>query len=234
MKYDLSNNSQVLSITELPRSERPRERLFELGPQFLSDEELACVLLGSGTRGRDVRSVARSVVAFLDGLGGCSQPDPRQLLGVEGLGAAKAAMLCACLELGRRRCVSVKKVARHPSEIFNVIRHFGDREQESFLSILLNGAHEIMGVNVVSVGLVNRSLVHPREVFADALRLRATAIVIAHNHPSGNLEPSQEDLMVTEMLIKSGKLLGIRVLDHLIFSSDGYLSMMETGRFFAF
>ena len=149
----------------------------------------------------------------------------------ENMGLAKAALICAALELGRRRLPSKRKQIIFPSDAYPLIRHFGTRQQEHFLCISLNGAHEVVSVNVVSIGLVNHTLVHPREVFADPLRERATAGIVAHNHPSGNLTPSSDDRNVTRRLKSAGELLGIPVLDHLIFSDVAFHSMLEEDEF---
>ena len=207
------------SIKEMPREDRPRERLHRLGPKGVSDIELLCVVLGSGSSGRPVQDLAQDILEMIARGEIC----PEDLQKIPGLGPAKAASICAGLELGRRMACSKPRSCRSPASIFELIRHYGDRMQEHFLVIMLNGAHELMGVNVVTVGLVNRTVVHPREVFSDPLKMRATAIVLAHNHPSGNLEPSPDDLEVTMRLRKAGILLGIEVLDHIIFSSDGYI-----------
>jgi DNA repair protein RadC len=118
---------------------------------------------------------------------------------------------------------------REPVSVYDYLRPYGNEEQEHFFVVMLDGAHRIKHVKVVSIGLVNRTLVHPREIFAPAIEIRATAIIIAHNHPSGNLEPSADDLEVTHRIKKAGQLLGIELLDHLIFSSTDYRSLAETG-----
>lgn len=224
MQY-IQKNIDFRSIKEMPRDDRPRERLLRLGPKGVSDLELLCAVLGSGSNGRPVQDIASDILDVMDG-GGVSPEDFRN---VPGLGMAKAASICAGLELGRRMMPSRLRSCRNPGAVYEMIRHYGDRVQEHFLVVMLNGAHELMGINVVTVGLVNRTIVHPREVFADPISMRATAVVLAHNHPSGNLEPSPDDLEVTMRLRKAGLLLGIEVLDHIIFSMDGYRSMMESG-----
>ena len=224
MQYE-TKTIDFRSIKEMPSADRPRERLLRLGPKGVSDLELLCAILGSGSSGRPVQDIASDILEVLDS-GGSTPADFRN---VPGLGMAKAAGLCAGLELGRRMTPTRLRSCRNPGAIYEMIRHYGDRVQEHFLVVMLNGAHELMGVNVVTIGLVNQTLVHPREVFADPISMRATAIVLAHNHPSGSLEPSPDDLEVTLRLRKAGLLLGIEVLDHIIFSLDGYRSMMESG-----
>ena len=218
------------SIREMPKEDRPRERLGSFGPKGLSDMELLCIIIGAGSQRRPVQDIAQDILSVID-LRGTSPVTPQDLASIPGLGPAKASRICACLELGRRYSFSRPRSCRNPAAIFELIKHYGDRPQEHFLVIMLNGAHELMGVNVVSIGLINRSLCHPREVFSEPLKARATAIVLAHNHPSGNLEPSPDDMEVTVRLKRAGLLLGIEVLDHLIFSGDDYHSMMEGGEF---
>ena len=213
------------SIKEMPREDRPRERLHRLGPKGVSDIELVCAMLGSGSHGRPVQDLAEDILHLIDS----GKVSPEDLQEVQGLGPAKVASICAGLELGRRMSSTRLRSCKDPASVFDLVRHYGDRVQEHFLVVMLNGAHELMGVNLVTIGLVNRTLVHPREVFSDPIRMRATAIILAHNHPSGNLDPSPDDLEVTLRLKKAGLLLGIEVLDHIIFSSEDYRSMSETG-----
>lgn len=132
--------------------------------------------------------------------------------------------LIALLQL-REKPIAV----REPVAVFDYLKPYGKEEQEHFIVVMLDGAHQIKNVKVVSIGLVNRTLVHPREVYAPAIENRATSIIIAHNHPSGNLEPSADDLEVTLRIKRAGQLLGIELLDHLIFNSDNYRSLAETG-----
>jgi DNA repair protein RadC len=218
------------SIKDMPKSQRPRERMHELGPLGISDLELLCILLGSGGKNRPVQDLAMEILEVID-LKGKKGVVPKDLEWIVGLGPAKAATICACLEFGRRMTYARRKTMNDPYAIFEAVRHYGSRQQEHFLCVMLNGAHELLGINVVSIGLVNKTLVHPREIFADPLKDRATAVVLAHNHPSGNLEPSDDDIATTTRIRKAGALLGIEVLDHIIFSEETYRSLVETGEF---
>ena len=218
------------SIKDMPKNMRPREQMQERGPLGISDLELLCIILGSGGPNRPVQDLAMEILEIID-LKGKKGVTLKDLEGIAGLGPAKVSTLCACLEFGRRMTYTRRKTLNDPYAIFEAVRHFGSREQEHFLCIMLNGAHELMGINVVSIGLVNKTLVHPREIFADPLKERATAVVLAHNHPSGNLEPSDDDIATTARIRKAGALLGIEVLDHIVFSEDSYRSMVETGEF---
>ena len=133
------------------------------------------------------------------------------------------------MELGKRFYGLRDRRIATPADAWQLVRHFADRKQERFLCCTLNGAHDVLAVRIITLGLANRTIVHPREVFAEAVADRACAILVAHNHPSGRLDPSQEDRDITQRIREAGELLGIPLLDHLIFSQDGYASMMELG-----
>jgi DNA repair protein RadC len=208
-----------------PSEEKPREMLYSRGPEFLSDKQLLALLLGWGTKGKSVYMLAEEVLGLIDH--SRSSVAIEELIGIPGLGKAKAAVIAAALEFSRRRlCPRPNKIA-FPSDVLPLIRHFADRKQEHFLCISLNGAHEVTAIRVVSVGLVNRALVHPREVFADPLTDRAASVIVCHNHPSGQVDPSREDREVTARLKAAGTTLGIQLLDHIIFSVHEYFSFLE-------
>lgn len=215
-------------LKHIPVSERPREKLQLKGAQALSDIELLAVLLGSGGHQNDVMSVASKLLQQLDRTG--IAPNVDDLLTVRGVGRAKASLVVAALEFARRRIKPNGFKIAFPPDAFPLIRHIADRNQEHLMCISLNGANEVNAVRTVSVGLVNRALVHPREVFADPITDRASAIIVAHNHPSGNLSPSQDDLSVTQQLKAAGNTLGIKLLDHIIFNRDEYYSLLEHGQ----
>jgi DNA repair protein RadC len=219
--------AEPADISCLPIHERPRERLILDGPGVLSDHELLTVFLGSGSRQNGVTKVASRLLEKLDAPG--SAPKPDELLAIKGIGGAKAAQLCAAMEFARRRLCPSKKRIERPSDIIPLVNHFQDRQAEHFLCLSLNGAHELIALRVVTIGLINRTIVHPREVFADPIQDRATSVVVCHNHPSGNLEPSREDGEVTLQLKEAGEILGIKLLDHVIFSREGYYSFLEAG-----
>jgi DNA repair protein RadC len=206
---------------------RPRERLAAFGPQALSDRELLAILLNTGTRGKGVMVLADELSAKLDGA--AAIPAPRDLAKLAGLGQAKASAVAAMLEYGRRRWGPCGARIGGPGDAYPLLRHYADRRQERFIAVSLNGAHEVLAVRVVSIGLVNRTIVHPREVFADVLTDRANAVLVAHNHPSGRLEPSAEDEDITRRLEQCGELLGVSLLDHLIFTEYGYFSFLQGG-----
>ncbi len=215
-------------IQDLPARERPREKLCHKGAQALSDMELLAVLLGSGSQKCDVLALAGKLLRQLDQIG--TSPSVEDLLSVHGVGYAKACLIVAGLEFARRRIRPHGFKIAFPPDAYPLIRHIADRHQEHFLCISLNGANEVIALRTVSVGLVNRALVHPREVFADPITDRAAAIIVAHNHPSGNLAPSQDDLSVTRQLKEAGNTLGIRLLDHIIFNHEKYYSLLENNQ----
>lgn len=214
------------SFRETRPEDRPREKISRLGAEALTDKELLMLLIGSGTSGRAVDEVAEDLLSRLDRSSSLSADEIMQ---IPGLGKAKASAIDAALELGRRRVQHRHRIIASPSDIFREIQHYASREQENLIVVMLNGAHEVIGTIVATVGLLNKTIVHPREVFADAIRSRAAAIVIAHNHPSGNIDPSEEDKEVTIRIRKAGEILGIKVLDHLVFTEDRYYSFLEHG-----
>lgn len=214
-------------LSDIPKQNRPREKMLDNGPAFLSDDELVAILLGSGTKGHDVMTVATRIVRLVDAHKG--RPNLGDLQQQEGLGPAKAMLVAAALEFARRRIHPEGLKIKTPLDVLPLIRHYGDRKQEHFLCISLNGANEVITHRVVSIGLVNQTQVHPREVFADPITDRASAVILAHNHPSGDITPSDADKKVTRQLQEAGNTLGIIVLDHIIFSPKGHYSFLENG-----
>jgi DNA repair protein RadC len=208
--------------------DRPREKLLAKGPGALTDQELLAVLLGKGTPQMDVMTLAGKVARAMDEKGLSVRVDDLTQFG--GIGHAKAAIILAAIEFARRRIKPEGMKISTPADVLPLIRHFSDRKQEHFLSITINGANEVLNVRVVSIGLVDRSPVHPREVFADVLADRASGIIVAHNHPAGSLEPFLADADSTHQLKQAGKILGIQLLDHIIFNRSSYYSFLESGR----
>jgi DNA repair protein RadC len=214
-------------VADLPKSERPREKLRDKGAAALSDLELLAIILGSGTKGHEVITVADRLLKVLDRTD--SQPGPEELEQIDGMGPAKTTLILAALEFARRRIRPEGLKIFIPTDILPIIRHFADRKQEHFLCTSLNGANEVIQTRVVSVGLVNKTQVHPRGVFADPITDRSSAVIVAHNHPAGGTSLSQEDREVTQQLKSAGETLGIRHLDHIIFDRKGYYSFLEKG-----
>ncbi|MCG2778852.1 MAG: DNA repair protein RadC [Desulfobacterales bacterium] len=214
-------------IKDIPNFDRPREKLAAKGPEALSDSELLAILLGSGVKGKDVFQVARSILRKLDKEK--EKIDVKALVSIEGVGFAKACQIVASFEFARRRLLKERVVIQKAENILPLISYIADKKQEYFLCISLNGANEVIGNRVVTVGLLNESQVHPREVFVDAISDRAASIILAHNHPSGILKPTPPDLATIKQLVEASKIIGIPILDHIIITKKGYLSFKERG-----
>lgn len=215
-------------INDIPEEDRPREKLLRKGASVLSDQELLAVMLGKGTPAMDVMTLAGKLARVIDEKGLKVQAE--DLTGLEGIGDAKATLILAAIEFARRRIKPEGAKIETPADLLPHIRHYADRKQEHFLCASLNGANELLNIRVVSIGLIDRTPVHPREVFADALSDRAAAVIVAHNHPSGGLEPSPADVEVTSQLKAAGLVVGIALLDHIIFNRSSYYSFLEAGR----
>ncbi len=214
-------------IKELPEFSRPREKLKEKGAQALSDTELVAIILGSGSREQDVMAIASKVARLIAKYKGHISLE--MLTEIEGIGLAKAAQILAGFELSRRYMIRESVKISEAEDVLPLLKDIVDKHQEYFVCISLNGANEVIEKRIVTVGLLNKTQVHPREVFADVITDRAAAVILSHNHPSGELEPSAGDLNVNKQLIEAGKILGITVLDHIIISKRGYYSFQEHG-----
>ncbi|WP_257454230.1 RadC family protein [Archangium lipolyticum] len=211
----------------LAEAESPRERLFRLGAAALTDPELLSVLLGSGSR---TRALAEALLATSGGLKALVQRDPRELC--TRMGPARTAQMMAALELGRRaqRVTERRPRLRTPKEIHAYLApHLSALRREVFHVLCFNARNVLLLDARVAEGTINACPVDPREVFAAAISSRATAIVLAHNHPSGDPEPSGQDLGLTAQLIEAGRVLGIKVLDHVVVGDGTYTSMLERG-----
>jgi DNA repair protein RadC len=216
------------TFNQIPEADRPREKLLRIGAPALSDQELLAVLLGKGAPGMDVMTLAGKLARLIDEKGLKVQAE--DLMKFEGVGEAKATLILAAIEFARRRIKPEGVKIETPADLLPHIRHYADRKQEHFLCATINGANEILNIRVVSIGLIDRSPVHPREVFADALSDRASAVIVAHNHPSGGVEPSQSDISITAQLKAAGEIIGIELLDHIIFNKTIYFSFLEEGK----
>ena len=224
-----------LTVRELPASDRPRERLAALGPRNLSSVELLACLLGRGGSGESVMTVAQRLLSQFGSLGGITEASVEQLSQVRGVGLAKACQLKAAAELGRRAELSAGETATgRPLETVEAAgraarRHLAGRKKEHFILLLLDSRHRVLRVAEISVGTLDMSVVHPRETFREAITANAAAIILAHNHPSGDTAPSREDLELTRRLTDAGRLMGIPVLDHLIVGAGSVLSLRSAG-----
>ena len=216
----------------LEEAERPRERLLRMGAAALADPELLAVLLGGGARGGSMLTVAQGLLGAGGGLKAFCSRDAHELCTLRGLGPTRAAQVLAALELGRRALRSTERRPRlhTPEQLFRHLRPtLGLQRRESFHVLCFNPRNVLLHETRVAEGSVNACPVDPREVFAAALLCRASAIAVAHNHPSGDPEPSSLDLLLTRQLAAGARLLGLRLLDHLVVGDNSFVSLRERG-----
>ena len=214
-----------MRIKDRYKDDRPREKLAKFGPAKLSDLELLMAVIGSGNAQASVEQIARSVLKLIKTQG--ADIDYTTLREVTGLGEAKIAVLLANFELARRYLSNDERpVIDAPEKAVGLLSDIRDKKQEYFVCLTLDGANRLIAKRVISIGTLTASLVHPREVFADAIADRAASIIVAHNHPSGDLRPSSADMAVTERLKQAGELLGIELIDHLIVTKDYFQSII--------
>ena len=199
----------------------------ENGITYPTSLELIMVLLGTGIQGMPVAKLAQRVLNIVT-----SSPTERlveSLMQLEGIGPSKAVSIAAAIEFGRRQNIHTGKRVGKPSDLIPFVNHYAMQEREHFICVTLNGAHEIIKIRTVSVGTINKTMVRPREVFSGAIKDMASAVILCHNHPSGNCIPSADDIETTHRMIEAGECLGIPVLDHLVITTKGYFSMKEEG-----
>jgi len=227
MPRELSGKT-MKRLKSIAAIDRPREKIVARGARSLTDVELVAAIIGTGTKGNDVMQAAQQVIEVIDNTTTGDFPLDK-LMAISGIATVKATLLAAAWEFVRRRVKTDGTRIVKPVDVLNIVQHYADRRQEHLLCLSLNGANEVIQCRVVTIGLSDRSLVHPREVFADPLTDRAAAVIIAHNHPSGQLFPSDEDRRITVRLLQAGELLGIPILDHVIFTTKGHYSFKEHG-----
>ena len=220
------------TIKELPPELRPRERLLAEGPEALSSAELLGILLGIGSKEQTAVELGQQVISESGGLFGLHAASVHDLQEVHGIGEAKACIVLAAVEFGKRlgRVRNPgRPVISSPEDVDGLLRgRIANLDRENFVVVLLNTKNEVIAFPTISVGTLSASLVHPREVFKPAIRASAAGVILAHNHPSGRVEPSREDREVTGRLEEAARIIGIEVLDHVILG-DGYFSMKEHG-----
>lgn len=218
-------------IRDLPKVDRPRERLRHKGPGALSNSELLAIMLGAGVPGKNVVEVAEHLLRKFSskGLFEAGLDDLRE---VPGIGEVKATQLIAAFELGKRILLGQQEDAvllETPEDVYNVSKPIHRLKKEHFLAYLLDARNVVIAQETISVGTLTMAVVHPREVFEPAIRHSAAGIVLVHNHPSGDPTPGDEDHRLTERLVEAGKLMGIEILDHVIVSQNGYTSFKALG-----
>ncbi len=209
----------------------PREKLERAGADALKDEELLAILLRTGYEGRNVLAVAKRVLAQFS----CDRlvcMELADLLKIKGIGRAKGSILVAAFELARRAFntdVGIAPTINSPRDVLPIVADIRDHRKEHFVALFLNGRNQVIHREDVSVGSLSQTLVHPREVFGPAVGSSAASVVLAHNHPSGDVNPSQNDLELTRRMVQAGEIMGIEVVDHVILSSRAFLSFKEMG-----
>jgi DNA repair protein RadC len=225
-----------LTIHDLPVTERPRERLQRLGAESLSSQELLAVILGRGISGESVMVTAQRLLQQFHDIKGVAAASLEELSKVRGIGLAKACQIKAAVELADRADGDGEAVSgvfiKTPEDVAGLVRgKLHDKKKEYFLAILLDTRNRLIRVAEISVGSLDSSIVHPREVFKEAVAASAASVIFVHNHPSGDTEPSEEDIHLTGRLVDAGAIMGIDVLDHVIIGGRDYLSLKRTGRF---
>ncbi len=216
-----------MKIKDLPKVDRPREKLEKYGPERLSNSELLAILLRTGSEGINVVELANKILKKFSGVG-LAKTSVKELKNTFGLGSAKACEVVACFELGRR-LLQNKQAALllSPKDVWDELKDLRDHKKEHFVIFFLDARNQEIKREIVSVGSLNANLVHPREVFEPAVRHLAAQVIIAHNHPAGDLEPSEHDIEITKRLKESGEVLGIELIDHIIVTKNGYTSFKE-------
>ena len=222
-----------LTVRDLPASERPRERLVALGPEALSEQELLCCILGRGIAGESVLVTAQRLLQAFGSLRGLAEASVERLAQVHGVGVAKAVQMKAAVEVARRlakpAAARAQRVETAAAAAAFIRPHLGDKKKEHFVALLLDSRHQVIRLSPIAVGSLSASLVHPRELFKEAIAASAACVIIAHNHPSGDAAPSEHDVTLTKRLVQAGKLLGIEILDHLVIGARGFISLKTLG-----
>jgi len=222
-----------LMIRDFPEDQRPRERLLSDGPESLSNHELLAILLRTGTRDESVLQLSYRLLNHFEGLRQLKDATVEEITSIKGIGAAKAVQILAALELGRRinkLRYEERYVIRSPEDGAKyVMEDLRFLSQEHFVCLYLNTKNQVIHRKTVFIGSLNASIVHPREVFKEAIKRSAASIICAHNHPSGDPTPSREDIEVTKRLVECGRMIGIELLDHLIIGEQKFVSLKEKG-----
>ena len=214
-----------MKMEDVPKLDRPREKLERYGPLRLGDYELISVLLGSGVKGMNITQLSKKIVKFIDKKG-FKNVTLEDLTEIHGLGKAKAGQIIAALDYGRRIYAKEPQVIITPEKVFELCEDIRDSKREHFVVFYLNSRNVSIAREIISVGTLDASLVHPREVFEPAIRHNAARVLVAHNHPSGESDPSDEDILITDRLREAGKLIGIELVDHVIVTKGSYRSVV--------
>lgn len=228
----MSSHRDQLMIRDYPIEERPRERMIKEGADKLSNQELLAILLRTGTRHESVFQLASRVLKEVSSIRHLTEASIEELTQIKGIGLAKAVQIKAGIELGRRVAQRQAELVtiRAPQDAATYLMEIlALEQQEKFYCLYLNTKNQIIAEKVVFVGSLNASIVHPREVYKEAIKQSAASIIVAHNHPSGDPTPSREDIQVTKRLVRAGEIIGIECLDHLIIGDKQFVSIKEKG-----
>ncbi|AGB41895.1 DNA repair protein radc [Halobacteroides halobius DSM 5150] len=226
--------SEYFTIKDMPTDERPREKMVQYGSANLSTTELLALILRTGSHKKTALSLANELLSVCSGLEGLIEYSIAELQEISGIGIAKATQLQAVVELSQRIAVASSKLTKisSPAEVAEIlIPNLRYKMQECFMTVLLDTKNKVLAIEEISKGSLNSSIVHPREVFRPAIKRSSAAIILAHNHPSGDLTASQEDIKISKRLAQAGEIIGIEVLDHLIIGSNNYSSLKTKGLF---
>jgi DNA repair protein RadC len=224
-----SSSRYVLRVKDMSDDEKPREKLLQLGATNLSLAELVAIIWGVGHKGEDVLAMAHRTLKEYGEKAIANETNPTNLAAVAGIPLTKACQVIAALELGKRFNAPLGRPVRvhNARQAYAYLKDMGASRKEQLRGVYLNSRYQVIYDEVISVGSLTSNIIHPREVFQPAIERGAVALIIAHNHPSGSLEPSAADISVTEQLISAGRVLGIDLIDHLIITASGYVSLME-------
>jgi len=227
---------ESFTVRDLPIGERPRERLLKLGSEALSAQEILAVILGRGTKGESVMVTSQKLLSRFGNLKGVANASVEELIQTSGIGPAKATQIKAALELGRRLEADAgekpRPILRSPEDVAAEVRsQLKGKKKEHFLVLCLDTRNRLINSRLVSMGSLDTSIVHPREVFKEAVSSCAASVIFAHNHPSGDPEPSKEDIELTKRLARAGEIVGIDVLDHIVVCDEGFISLKARSLF---
>ena len=219
------------TVRDLPKTERPRERLIKLGPEALSAQELLALIIARGIPGKSVMNIAQELLSKFGNIKEVSEATIEQLCEIRGIGPAKAAQIKACFEIGKRGELEPEQKKydiKNPQAIVKAVgASIKNKAKEHFKLIILDSRNKIIDITNVSIGTLNANLAHPREIFKDAISHNAASVVLVHNHPSGDPEASEDDLKITKQLVEAGRILGIEVLDHIVIGKNSFVSMKD-------
>ena len=223
-----------VKIKKIPINDRPRERLINSGASSLSNEELLSILLNSGTKNISVKNLASIILSKTKAIKDLEKLSYNDLISIKGVGTVKASIILSFLELSKRMNMEGSRInnakLNDPFKVFEYFKYIVNKSQEEFYCIYLDAKKRVISSKLLFIGTVNHSLVHPRDIFKEAYNLNAAFIICVHNHPSGDVNPSGDDINVTRRIFEIGKLMGIKLVDHIIVSENDYYSFLENGK----